>query len=126
MDEVSLADELGDEFAELQKEFLDTTRARVHELVRLLAVAGGETPSGTDGETFRRIAHSVRGSGGSYGFDAISAVAGELEKAYLGGEATSRLAELVENLSATVAQIVETTLGTSGSIEIPATPETAG
>lgn len=110
MDEVSLADELGDEFAALQKEFLDTTRDRVAKLVCLLEEAAGETPAGEHGDEFRRIAHSVRGSGGSYGFAAISAVAGELEKAYLDGETTRRLADLVEGLEAAVANGRETAL----------------
>ncbi len=110
MDKVSLADEFGDEFAELQKEFLDTTRARVHELVRLLSEAAGKTPVGKDGDEFRRIAHSVRGSGGSYGFSDISEVAGDLEKAYLAGATTKRLADLVESLENVVASSIEQAL----------------
>lgn len=111
MDEISLADELGDEFAELQKEFLDTTRDRVATLVRLLAEAAGQTPAGEHGDEFRRIAHSVRGSGGSYGFEAISAVAGELEKAYIEGVTAARLADLVEGLEAALIRGREQTLG---------------
>ena len=112
MDGISLADELGDEFAELQKEFLDTTRDRVATLVRLLAEAAGQAPAGEHGDEFRRIAHSVRGSGGSYGFDAISAVAGELETAYLEGVTVARLADLVEGLEAALSRSREQTLGT--------------
>ena len=111
MDGISLADELGDEFAELQKEFLDTTRDRVAALVRLLEEAAGQTPAGEHGEEFRRIAHSVRGSGGSYGFDTVSSVAGELEKAYLAGVTVGRLAELVEGLEAALVRGREQTLG---------------
>jgi HPt (histidine-containing phosphotransfer) domain-containing protein len=111
MDEISLASELGDEFAELQKEFLDTTEARVKELVRLLGEAAGDVPAGNNGDEFRRIAHSVRGSGGSYGFDAISSVAGDLEKAYLGGEAAPTLAELVSGLETVVADSIRRTFG---------------
>jgi len=111
MNETSLADELGDEFAELRREFLDTTRDRVRELIRLLEESAGRTPSGSDGDAFRRIAHSVRGSGGSYGFDEISAAAGKLEKAYLAGDATARLAELVAGLEAEVSASIRRTSG---------------
>lgn len=112
MDEISLAEELGDEFADLQKEFLDTTHDRVTSLARLLEEAAGQIPAGEHGDEFRRIAHSVRGSGGSYGFTVISAVAGELEKAYLGGETARRLAELVEGLEAALVNGRERALGT--------------
>ena len=111
MDEISLADELGDEFAELQKEFLDTTRNRVRELARLLDAAGGELLAGEQAELFRRIAHSVRGSGGSYGFASISVAACTIEKAYLAGEVAERLADLVAELEAEVSASIVSTLG---------------
>ena len=49
--------------------------------------------------------------GGSYGFDTISTVAGELEKAYLAGVTVGRLAELVEGLDAALVRGREQTLG---------------
>lgn len=111
MNDTSLADELGDEFAQLQKEFLEVTHARVKELRRLREEATGGTPAGADGDEFRRLVHSVRGSGGSYGFDSISAAAGQLEKAYLNGDAAALLAQLVERLEAAVSESIRRTLG---------------
>ena len=68
-------------------------------------------PTGEQAELFRRIAHSVRGSGGSYGFDSISVAAGTIEKAYLAGEAAERLADLVARLEAEVTASIVRTLG---------------
>lgn len=38
-----------------------------------------------DGDAVRHIAHKLRGTGGSYGFQAITAAAGELEEALRAG-----------------------------------------
>jgi HPt (histidine-containing phosphotransfer) domain-containing protein len=95
-------DDLGDEFAELQREFLTMTRRRLAELTDLLMEAGPSVPAGARGEEFRRIAHSLRGAGGSYGFDSISEVAARLEKAYIAGRTRDCLAELIECLKSVV------------------------
>jgi HPt (histidine-containing phosphotransfer) domain-containing protein len=102
MNDVSLCDELGDEFVELQKEFLTMSRRRIVELLDLLEAARGGVPVGAPGEEFRRIAHSLRGAGGSYGFDAISEVAGLLEKAYIGGGTRDKLRQLIASLETVV------------------------
>ena len=102
MSNLDLYADLGEEFVELQTEFLTMSRQRVRELLDLLDGARAGVPDGPGGEEFRRIAHSLRGAGGSYGFDSISEVAGRLEKAYIAGETSERLAALIESLEKVV------------------------
>lgn len=42
-----------------------------------------------DYETVRKLAHDIKGAGGSYGFDALSAMAAELEQAATAGQGTN-------------------------------------
>ena len=70
------------ELNELRREFLDEARGKVDEMQS--AIAGGKTP-----ETLERLAylaHQLKGSGGSYGYQRISADAAELEKAVESGD----------------------------------------
>jgi HPt (histidine-containing phosphotransfer) domain-containing protein len=115
MNNLNLCDDLGEEFVELQREFLSMTRRRLGELGELLRAADGGPPEGARGEEFRRIAHSLRGAGGSYGFDSISEVAGRLEKAYIAGEASDRLAKLIESLKSVVEESENERFGASGA-----------
>lgn len=67
-----------DELNELKREFLDEAREKVEEMQS--TVEGGAR----DGATLDRLAylaHQLKGSGGSYGYQQISDDAAELEKA---------------------------------------------
>ena len=64
------------ELNELKREFLDEAREKISEMQS--ALDGGSSP-----ETFERVAylaHQLKGSGGSYGYQRISTDAAELEK----------------------------------------------
>ena len=60
----------------------------------------------------RRKVHSIRGSGGAYGFPDISLRAGEAEDAFLAGEGNDELAERLEVLEGAVRQAREEFLAT--------------
>ena len=60
------------ELNELRREFLDEAREKISEM-----------QSALDGDSFDRVAylaHQLKGSGGSYGYERISTDAAELEK----------------------------------------------
>ncbi|MFP5246331.1 MAG: Hpt domain-containing protein [Thermoanaerobaculia bacterium] len=80
------------ELNELRKEFLDEARDKVAEMATAL-------DGGGDGSLDRLayLAHQLKGSGGSYGFQAISDDAAELEKAVESG-ASAALAVHVAKL----------------------------
>ena len=73
------------ELDELRREFLAESAVKVREME---ASAGGErSPQSIERLTY--LAHQLKGSGGSYGFERISEEAAEVEKAserLLGGE----------------------------------------
>ncbi len=77
----------------LQQEFVAELPARLARLAAALEQPEPRTEA-------RRLAHQLRGSAGSYGLDAVSVAAGELEEALLAGTAAAaewaRLRELVE------------------------------
>lgn len=82
--------------------YLEDALEEVNELGRILAGNGaGDAPENVDGRA-RRIAHDLRGTGGSYGFDAVSERAGVLEDAMLDGEHGDRLQSLARDLRASV------------------------
>lgn len=65
------------ELNELRREFLDEARGKIDEMDTVLR-------AGHDDNAFERLAylaHQLKGSGGSYGFQRISDDAAELEKA---------------------------------------------
>ena len=65
------------ELNELRREFLDEARGKVEEMDSVLR-------NGSDGVKFDRLAylaHQLKGSGGSYGYQRISEDAAQLEKA---------------------------------------------
>lgn len=65
------------ELDELRREFLDEAREKVLEMQSVLE-------AGRTGETLERLAylaHQLKGSGGSYGYERISTDAAEIEKA---------------------------------------------
>jgi HPt (histidine-containing phosphotransfer) domain-containing protein len=63
------------ELNELKREFLDEAREKVDEMQR--ALDGG---SGEWSERVAYLAHQLKGSGGSYGYERISTDAAGLEK----------------------------------------------
>lgn len=94
---------LPEEFLALRREYLREALEKAAEVERL--ARGLEVP-GEGGEDLRRAlrqhAHRLRGSGGLYGFDAISAAAGALEDALAGGAAGQRVVELAAALAAAI------------------------
>jgi len=65
------------ELNELRREFLDEAREKVSEMET--ALDGGRNPQSLDRLAY--LAHQLKGSGGSYGYQRISDDAAELEKA---------------------------------------------
>ncbi|MCU1350114.1 MAG: hypothetical protein JWO56_3144 [Acidobacteria bacterium] len=65
------------ELDELKREFLAEAEEKVREIAA--AVAGERTPEVLDRLAY--LAHQLKGSGGSYGYQKISTDAAELEKA---------------------------------------------
>lgn len=64
------------ELNELKREFLDEAREKIDEMQSAI-------DSGSSAESFERVAylaHQLKGSGGSYGYQRISTDAAELEK----------------------------------------------
>jgi HPt (histidine-containing phosphotransfer) domain-containing protein len=66
------------ELNELKREFLDEAREKVDEMQSLLD--GGRSDSASL-DRLAYLAHQLKGSGGSYGYQQISEDAAELEKA---------------------------------------------
>jgi len=81
------------EFARLQRTFLESASRDVGEVLRIIEGSGSEPPGGDPGVRLRTIAHGLRGAGGSYGFDAVTSTAGELEEAFLASRPASALRE---------------------------------
>ena len=82
------------ELNELRREFLDEARGKVLEMET--AVAGDRTPEAL--ERLSYLAHQLKGSGGSYGYQRISEDAAGLEKAIQEGRVDGDLAPFVERL----------------------------
>jgi HPt (histidine-containing phosphotransfer) domain-containing protein len=78
----------------LRRDFLVEAEQERRELERLL----GSAPAGDDARRARKLAHDLRGSGGSYGFPGVSAAAGALEDALNVGAPVADLAPLVRAL----------------------------
>ncbi|MFZ2493529.1 MAG: Hpt domain-containing protein [Thermoanaerobaculia bacterium] len=81
------------EFDELKREFL----AEADEKVREMKTVAGSDPSPEALERLAYLAHQLKGAGGSYGYQAISTEAAELERAVesVGAEGTSTDLETV-------------------------------
>lgn len=65
------------ELNELRREFLDEARDKVSEMQTALE----KTPTAESIDRLTYLAHQLKGSGGSYGYQRISTDAAELEKA---------------------------------------------
>lgn len=85
------------ELNELKREFLDEARGKVAEMQS--AIASERDASAL--ERLSYLAHQLKGSGGSYGFQRISADAAELEKA-IESNGSGDLARYVRNLSSAI------------------------
>ncbi|MBX3469743.1 MAG: Hpt domain-containing protein [Planctomycetes bacterium] len=88
----------------LRAAFLVEAAAEARELERLVAAG---LPAGDVARRCRKLAHDLRGSGGSYGFPAVSAAAAALDDALArsaveGGGAGDGLALLAQGLRAAV------------------------
>jgi HPt (histidine-containing phosphotransfer) domain-containing protein len=95
------------ELDELKREFLAEADEKVREIET--GLAGERTPEAVERLTY--LAHQLKGSGGSYGYQQISADAAELEKAFelmASGDGASaldaRVDEHVKNLRSEIGQ----------------------
>jgi len=106
------------EFARLQRGFLESAANGVDEVLKIIDAAGEATPAGEAGKRLRTIAHGLRGAGGSYGFDAVTHTAGQLEEAYLAGWPAPELRGVAVGLEAAVHaarnSVAERALATGG------------
>lgn len=82
------------ELNELKREFLDEARDKVTEMES--ALDGGRSADVL--ERLAYLAHQLKGSGGSYGYQRISEDAAGLEKAIEDGRVNGVLATYVANL----------------------------
>lgn len=64
------------ELDELRREFLEEAREKVEEMQSVLGTGSSETL-----DRLAYLAHQLKGSGGSYGYERISTDAAEIEKA---------------------------------------------
>ena len=83
------------EFDELKREFLAEAEEKVQEIQ--VKASSERTPETLDRLTY--LAHQLKGAGGSYGFQAISTEAAELEKAVerlVAGETAGQIEELIQ------------------------------
>ena len=92
------------EFLELRRQFVLEARGNVREMGTLLAAAGAALPAGDAGLRFRKLAHDLRGSGGSYGFPIVSLYGGESEDSYLEGGRPEVLRAIVAMLGQSILQ----------------------
>ncbi|MCO5169859.1 MAG: Hpt domain-containing protein [Planctomycetes bacterium] len=83
----------------LRREFLAEARSEAEELERLVARGA---PAGDAAPRCRKLAHDLRGSGGSYGFPAVSAAAAALEEGLASGGGAADLPALARALRAAV------------------------
>ena len=95
------------EFRELRKMFIHEARAQIVELRTLLESSGESLPTASRGVRFRKIAHDLRGAGGSYGFPIVSLYAGEAEEMYVERGAPGSLRTVVEMLGQALKQAGE-------------------
>ncbi|TFH20981.1 MAG: hypothetical protein E4H03_11350 [Myxococcales bacterium] len=91
-----------DRLRRLQALFLEDALGEVAELGRILAAASITAPPEADDGRARKIAHDLRGTGGSYGFAAVSEAAAVLEDSLLAGWSGARLESLARELAVAV------------------------
>ncbi len=91
------------ELNELRREFLDEARDKVVEMQS--ALGGGRSAEVL--ERLAYLAHQLKGSGGSYGYQRISEDAAGLEKAIEDGRIDGDLESFVSNLRAEIDRAVK-------------------
>lgn len=96
-----------DPFADIRKRFLERCRSDLHRLEELKS-AGTDNPDALS--TLTRIAHSLAGAGGIFGFPEISNKAFELESLLMEGGGDSRAITALDELI----QILERVSASSG------------
>ena len=87
------------ELEELKREFLAEAAEKVREIETRLGERSAESR-----ERLSYLAHQLKGSGGSYGFQRISSVAAELEKAIEGAAGDEALRRHAVSLRAEIDQ----------------------
>ena len=92
------------EFRELRRMFILEARAGLRELRGILETSGGDLPRGGPGIRFRKVAHDLRGAGGSYGFPIVSLYAGEAEDMYVERGPAPAVRTVVEMLGQSLRQ----------------------
>ncbi len=92
------------EFQELRREFVREALQRTREMAGILETCAGGPPRDEAGMRFRRIAHELRGAGGSYGFPIVTLYAGDAEDGYLDAADPRSLAAIVGMLEGAVRQ----------------------
>jgi HPt (histidine-containing phosphotransfer) domain-containing protein len=99
------------ELNELKREFLAEAREKVEEMQSILE------SSASDFDRLAYLAHQLKGSGGSYGYQRISIEAAQIEKAAesLAGEKGDR-DELTANARARVASLRREIEGAAGGL----------
>jgi len=83
----------------LKRRFAEGAAEDVRE-VRALLAGGAAAPDGDPARRLRKLVHDLRGSGGAYGFPAITAAAAAIEDELLAGRAPAEAT--VERLGAAV------------------------
>lgn len=89
------------EFLELRRLFVREAHRNAGEMASLLHGAA-DLPAGEPGMRFRKLAHDLRGTGGSYGFPIITLYAGEAEDTYLERGRTDSLRAIVGMLDGAI------------------------
>ncbi len=78
------------DYHEIILEFVDSIPAKIHSISDLKVRCAWDE--------LRRVAHQLKGSGGGYGYPAISKLGGELEDAIKSERPASELNELADQL----------------------------
>ena len=92
------------EFLDLRREFVREALQRTREMTTILEKSGPALPGQATGTRFRKLAHDLRGAGGSYGFPIVTLYAGEAEDTYLDAGNPEALAAIVGMLDGAVRQ----------------------
>ena len=92
------------EFLDLRREFVREALQRTTEMATILKRSDPGLPAEAPGTRFRKLAHDLRGAGGSYGFPIVTLFAGEAEDTYLDQGHPEALAAIVGMLDGAVRQ----------------------
>ncbi len=93
------------ELEELRREFLAEADDKVHDMETSVARLSPESVA-----RLTHLAHQLKGSGGSYGFQVISEEAAEVEKAIEDGGNAQAIGQHIANLRAEIERLTGVTL----------------